>query len=209
MYIKLFVIFFNFFTAILLVSCWGDIQTEETKLAYYTHSGNQTDTIKNPGKTIQNSIKIPYKPTKYLSIKVNNTNPNEVVEFAQTLIGIPYVYGSTNPQIGFDCSGFITYIFEHFNIKVPRSSFEFANIGETVSQENAKPGDLILFTSPSVDNSTSAVVGHMGLITSNKNSLITFIHSTSGKAMSVTLTPLNGHYQKRFLRISRIFHQNN
>ena len=79
---------------------------------------------------------------------------------------------------------------------------------ETILQENAKPGYLILFTSPSLGNTTSTVVGHMGLITSHANGLLTFIHSTSGKAMGVTQTPLNVHYQKRFLRICRIFPQN-
>jgi hypothetical protein len=46
------------------------------------------------------------------------------------------------------------------------------------------------------------------LVTENNNSGLQFIHSSSGKAMGVTVTPLNEYYKKRFVRISRIFPQN-
>ena len=49
----------------------------------------------------------------------------------------------------------------------------------------------------------------MGLITSNDMGTISFIHSTSGKAMSVAVTSFNDHYKKRYVRIARIFPQNN
>ncbi|MER3497639.1 MAG: hypothetical protein C4308_02845 [Chitinophagaceae bacterium] len=117
----------------------------------------------------------------------------------------PYVYGSADPRVGFDCSGFITYVFNHFRVKVPRSSREFAKIGKTISLENAKKGDLILFTDPYFDNSHTSEIGHMGLITFNKNGIVTFIHSTSGKAMSVAITSMSDHYKKRFVRVARVF----
>ncbi|WP_432712696.1 C40 family peptidase, partial [Pedobacter sp.] len=45
-----------------------------------------------------------------------------LISFAKTLIGIPYHYASSNPQKGFDCSGFVNYVFNNFGVKVPRSS---------------------------------------------------------------------------------------
>lgn len=202
---KSIVILLNLLCVILLSSCKGDIKAGKDKLAYYTNASLNSDTLGHPinkerytGLTTRNS-----SPAQ--TINVGETDPNEVVSFAQTLIGTPYVYGSTDPLVGFDCSGFITFVFNHFNIRVPRSSSQFKNVGETVSQAEAQPGDLILFTSPSFDNANSKDVGHMGLITTNSNGVISFVHSTSGKAMAVTLTPLNEHYQKRFLRICRIF----
>lgn len=143
------------------------------------------------------------------SVDVGAVDPEQVIQFAETLVGTPYVYGSTDPKVGFDCSGFITYVFNHFKINVPRSSVQFTNVGKTVSIEDAKRGDIILFTDPDFDNSTSVEVGHMGLITANNKGTISFIHSTSGKAMSVAVTPFNEHYQKRFVRVGRIFPQNN
>lgn len=162
----------------------------------------------NITQTVAIDSQIIKTPTSNETIDTRNITPNEVIAFAETLVGTPYVYGSTDPKVGFDCSGFITYVFNRFKIKVPRSSVQFTNVGKTVPVENAKRGDIILFTDPDFDNTTSTVVGHMGLITSNENNLINFIHSTSGKAMAVSVTPFNENYKKRFVRVGRIFPQN-
>ena len=142
------------------------------------------------------------------NIDIGDADPEKIIRFAETLVGTPYVYGSTDPKVGFDCSGFITYVFTNFKIKVPRSSVQFTNVGKTVPIENAKRGDIALFTDPDFNNENSTTVGHMGLITSNDNGIINFIHSTSGKAMSVVVTPFSDHYKKRFVRVARIFPQN-
>src|SRR5215218_9410117 len=73
-------------------------------------------------------------------IDTKNIGPDEVVRFARTLIGTPYRYGSTDPKIGFDCSGFITYVFNHFHITVPRSSIDFTNVGKEIPVQYAKAG---------------------------------------------------------------------
>jgi cell wall-associated NlpC family hydrolase len=141
-------------------------------------------------------------PSKNIDTK--NVDPNAVVNFAQTLIGIPYLYGSTNPNKGFDCSGFITYVFNHFGIAVPRSSIDFTGVGKEILVANAKRGDIILFTGT---DPTERFVGHMGIVISNADSL-RFIHSSSGKANGVTITPLNKYYLGRFMKTIRVFPQN-
>ncbi|WP_345950274.1 NlpC/P60 family protein [Mucilaginibacter sp. PAMB04274] len=138
------------------------------------------------------------------SINTGKTTPAQLVAFARTLTGITYKYGSVNPQEGFDCSGFITYTFNHFNIAVPRSSKDFTNVKEPTELKHAKPGDLILFTGT---DSTQKVVGHMGIIV-NAGDSISFIHATSGKQYGVTETPLNAYYQGRYLKTIRVFPQN-
>ncbi len=135
-------------------------------------------------------------------INTGSTLPLDLVNYAKTLIGVPYLYASTNPQKGFDCSGFITYVFDHFNIAVPRSSVDFTNVQQEVPLEQAAPGDLILFTGT---DSTVRVVGHMGIITENNMGNLQFIHSTSGKQYGVTITPLQQYYMGRFVKIVRIF----
>ena len=132
---------------------------------------------------------------------IKNADPNTIVGFAETLIGVPYKYGSTDPAKGFDCSGFITYVFNHFGIKVPRSSIDFTNEGKEVLVTEAKRGDLILFTGT---DSSERFVGHMGIVTQNIDTL-KFIHSTSGKQYGVTITPLNNYYKGRFVKVIRIF----
>lgn len=127
------------------------------------------------------------------------TLTNKVLRFAKTLKGTPYKYGSTDPGVGFDCSGFITYVFNHFRIDVPRSSAGFTNEGRPVALSEAQPGDLILFTGT---DSTVRTVGHMGIITQVGDSVV-FIHSTSGKAYGVTETTLDKYYMGRFVKVIR------
>ncbi|MCU7548456.1 C40 family peptidase [Chitinophagaceae bacterium LB-8] len=136
-----------------------------------------------------------------IAIDTKNVHPEELVEFAETLIGTPYHYASTDPKIGFDCSGFITYVFNHFGIAVPRSSIDFTNVGRVIPVDSVKRGDLILFTGT---DSTEELVGHMGIIVSGKDS-VQFIHATSGKAYGVTITPLNKYYLSRFVKTIRVF----
>lgn len=138
-------------------------------------------------------------------IHTKKTRADELIGFAETLQGIPYKYGSTDPRIGFDCSGFISYVFNHFGISVPRSSKDFTSVEREISLKQAKRGDIILFTGT---DSTKRVVGHMGIITSPEGQSQEFIHSTSGKAYGVTITPLNKYYRGRFVKVIRIFRDN-
>lgn len=130
-------------------------------------------------------------------VKIDRT---AFVSFAKTLLGTPYKYGSALPEKGLDCSGFISYVFSHFNVKTPRSSVDFTNEGKEIATKDARPGDIILFTGS--DNSTG-IVGHMGIITSNGNTA-QFIHSASGKNVGVILSNLTGYYKTHFVKVLRI-----
>ena len=152
------------------------------------------DTIRTDSILIPNS-----------KVNTGGVHPKQVVDFAQTLIGVPYRYASTDPKVGFDCSGFITYVFNHFKIIVPRSSIDFTNVGRTIPADSAKAGDLVLFTGA---DSTEKFVGHMGLIVSNQDKQMNFIHSTSGKKYGVTITPMSDYYRGRYVKTIRIFPQN-
>lgn len=134
-------------------------------------------------------------------LNIPEVSRHELVRFSKTLIGIPYKYASTDPSEGFDCSGFITYVFSHFHWEVPRSSVDFTNVGKQINIIDAREGDLILFTGT---NDTIKIVGHMGIITENIDTL-SFIHSTSGHANGVTISNLEKHYKKRFVKVIRIF----
>jgi len=145
-------------------------------------------------------------PQKVLQLKVvtKRNKIDSLIKFAKSLIGTPYKYASTDPSVGFDCSGFINYVFNHFNIKVPRSSRDFRNAGKEIALANSKPGDLILFTGT---NPAEREIGHIGLIISNKDG-ISFIHSSSGKADGVVITDLNDYYRSRFVKVERVFFTN-
>lgn len=144
----------------------------------------------------------------HTTIAVNNPDDvcaDDLLYFAQTLIGTPYRSASSNPLYGFDCSGFVSYVFKNFNFNVPRSSCDFISVGEKVKLEEAKPGDIILFTGTS---KSSRRIGHIGIIMSNENEDVKFIHSTSGKEHGVTITTMDQSYKRRFVQIIRMLKQN-
>jgi cell wall-associated NlpC family hydrolase len=179
---------------------------------YSTHTSSRNisqDTLKSATNIITDTIKlkntieeVAVKDSLPQAINTGNISRDSIVNFAQTLIGTPYLYASTDPQNGFDCSGFITYVFNHYKIKVPRSSYEFGNVGTNISLAESKKGDLILFTGT---DSSERKIGHMGIVLTNDSSKVTFIHSSSGKAHGVTISPLDKYYQGRFMKVIRVF----
>lgn len=124
-------------------------------------------------------------------------NRYDFVNYAKTLLGIPYKYGSADPDKGVDCSGLLYYIFQHYHVKSPRSSYDYENVGREVSVKNALPGDLILFT-----GENSRKIGHIGIVTENKD-LVKFIHAP-GSGTVVTIGQLSGYFEKHFVKIIRV-----
>ena len=124
----------------------------------------------------------------------------EFVSYAKKFLATPYKYGSAIPENGLDCSGFITVVFNHFNVKAPRSSVNFTDEGMEIDIAKAKPGDIILFTG---SDNASGVVGHMGIITSAGDN-IQFIHSASGKNVGVIINNFSGYYKTHFVKVIRI-----
>lgn len=68
----------------------------------------------------------------------------ELIAYAASFEGVPYVSGGTNPKEGFDCSGYVQYVFAHFGLKLPRTSQEQAKSGISIGASDLSPGDLIL-----------------------------------------------------------------
>ncbi|WP_443943966.1 C40 family peptidase [Pedobacter sp. AW1-32] len=130
--------------------------------------------------------------------KTNTTQPESIIDFAKSMLGIPYRYATSNPKVGFDCSGFVSYVFSNFGFKVPRSSREFSLVGKETNLENAKVGDILIFTG---SNSRVRRIGHVGIVYSIGDEGIKFIHASSGKAHGVTITSLEGYYKTRFMKI--------
>jgi cell wall-associated NlpC family hydrolase len=68
---------------------------------------------------------------------------NAILEEAAKFVGSPYLAGGGTPA-GFDCSGFVSYVYAQFGVSLPRSSDAYYSIGTRVSAEDARPGDLIV-----------------------------------------------------------------
>lgn len=133
------------------------------------------------------------------AISPKTVERDSVILFAKQFLGTPYKYGGSSKN-GFDCSGFVHYIFSHFKISVPRSSRDFKGQGTKVELNQANPGDVILFTGT---NSAIREIGHVGIVLKNVNGTVDFIHSSSSKNhWGVTITRYNDSgYLKRFMGV--------
>lgn len=134
------------------------------------------------------------------TIDTKNIAAGEVVSFAETLLGVKYKYGSAIKEKGFDCSGFVNYVFNHFGIPVPRVSTGFTNAGKEIPIKDSKRGDLILFTG---SDPKSGVVGHIGIITENNKGELKFINAVEGGGVVISM--MNSYFVPRFVKVNRVF----
>lgn len=130
--------------------------------------------------------------------KNNSTiNRDSIITFAKKYLGTPYLYASNDPKKGFDCSGFVNFVFNNFDINLPRSSNSYKDLGVALTPENFNIGDVLIFYG--YQNNT--VIGHLGIICEADGMHSKFIHASSGKANSVTISELDSeHYSNRFYK---------
>ena len=70
---------------------------------------------------------------------------SSVVSYATNFVGNPYVFGGNSLTEGTDCSGFVSLVYSHFGVSLPRSYYALQSSGQAVSYENAQPGDIICY----------------------------------------------------------------
>jgi cell wall-associated NlpC family hydrolase len=117
----------------------------------------------------------------------------QLVAFAKQFIGVPYVWAGRSPG-GFDCSGFISYVYGNFGIQLPRMADGQFEVGASVSRRDLTYGDLVFFSTYEPGPS------HVGIYIGGGK----FIHASSG-AEEVTITPMNKqYYLERYLGAKRV-----
>jgi len=124
---------------------------------------------------------------------------DRIVRFGLQLLGTPYVTAGSGKD-GFDCSGFVYFVFQHFKIQVPRSSSQFQNFGKEIPIDKVRKGDILVFLSP-----TRNVIGHLGIVSNPNGKESDFIHASSGREMKVVITSLKKPgYSRRFVKAVRV-----
>lgn len=124
-------------------------------------------------------------------------NRLEIIVYAKQYLGASYHRGSYNPKRGFDCSGFVYYVFKKFNILLPRSSREYKYMGRALKPEEFKVGDVLVF----YGYRDSSHIGHVGIICEANGMKSRFIHASSGAAFGVTISNLDSKgYSRRFYK---------
>lgn len=141
-----------------------------------------------------NASTVVLNETLNIEAKVNR---GDVIAYAKKFLGTTYRYAGNNPETGFDCSGFVYFVFKHFNIELPRGSGEYLFLGTPLKPEEFKVGDVLVFYGY-MDN---ANIGHVGIISEANGMNSKFIHATSGKLYGVTISDLGSEmYTRRFYK---------
>lgn len=124
-------------------------------------------------------------PVFFLSADQNDEIRKAIVTAAKKYLGTPYVYGGLSTS-GFDCSGFICYVYESAaNMKIPRTSKSIWNNGTPVRIAAAKPGDIIVF------DTVGGTPSHVAILLDDSS----MIHAVSaGTRTGVIISPLQDRY---------------
>ena len=69
----------------------------------------------------------------------------EILDLARHYLGTKYVFGGASPRTGFDCSGFVQWLYGQVGIKLPRTTFEQVKVGTPVGMKDLQPGDILFF----------------------------------------------------------------
>lgn len=123
----------------------------------------------------------------------------EVLVNALSLTGIRYKYGGSTPETGFDCSGFVRYVFKQAaSLTLPRSAIEISQLGTSVPKNELQPGDLVFF------NTLKSTFSHVGIYLGNNK----FIHSPSSGGKVRVENMQDSYWTKRYNGAQRIDQQN-
>lgn len=108
-----------------------------------TSSTTKSTTTKSSTSTSKTAVS--QAPT---SIKRSSTTASSanITAYALTFLGVPYVWGGTTPS-GFDCSGYVQYVYNHFGINVGRTTYTQQYAGTKISVASAQAGDLYFWGS--------------------------------------------------------------
>ncbi len=116
----------------------------------------------------------------------------DIVSYSKNLIGIPYVYGGATTS-GFDCSGFLRYVYSQYNVELPRISSDQFSAGTPVEKGDLKPGDAVFF------ETYKSGPSHSGIYIGDSQ----FIHADATKGISISSIEDPYYWKSRYLGAKR------
>ncbi len=124
---------------------------------------------------------------------------NEIIVTALQYVGRSYRYGGKTPQSGFDCSGFISYVYTEAGIPLSGASHDQAQLGILKSYENLQPGDLVFF-------GNKDKVSHVSLVLKNEKDQLEVIHCTTSMGVKIDKISNSSYWKGKFLFARDILH---
>lgn len=143
-------------------------KTKTGVIAFQTAESLSADGIVGP--ITANALNTAY------SLKLHTNKADAIIATAEKYIGVPYQWGGESPTTGFDCSGFVQYVFAQNGITLPRISSEQYKVGTPVALNQIEPGDLIFFSI-----AKNGTVDHVGIYIGNNQ----FINASSSKGVTI------------------------
>jgi cell wall-associated NlpC family hydrolase len=126
--------------------------------------------------------------------QVNNM-VDDVLVNAISLEGTKYKYGGSSPATGFDCSGFVNYVYARAaNIDLPRTARGISRVGQPINKSELQPGDLVFF------NTAKRAFSHVGIYVGDGN----FIHAPSRGGTVRVESMHTAYWEKRFNGAKRL-----
>jgi cell wall-associated NlpC family hydrolase len=144
-----------------------------------------------PDSTVDIPVQIEFTATD----KIEN-----VIRFSESFIGTPYKYGGTTPS-GFDCSGFIMYIFKNKNVDMPRTIDGMISISDKIDKNDIQRGDLVFFKGRNINSND---IGHVALVTEKTKNGFKMIHATTSKGVIINDFEQYEYWKSRYLFATRI-----
>jgi len=126
---------------------------------------------------------------------VTETDP--LLKVAKKQLGVRYRLGGASPD-GFDCSGFVSYVYAMVGVNLPRTAYAQSTYGRILGAEDIFPGDILFF-----ETSDSGKVNHAGIYLGKGK----FIHASSGKGEVIISTIDSGFYKEAFRWGTRVEYQ--
>jgi len=134
--------------AVVLVLAWASLVGPGRALAAERHPATRTPWLaERPFTKALQPHQVVVRPARPVALG------SRVARYARRLLGVPYRYGGDSPGSGFDCSGLVRYVFGHFGLDLPHSSYADFGLGRDVGRGSLRPGDLVFFDG----------LGHVGL----------------------------------------------
>jgi len=153
--------------------------------------------IKHTKNKFFNDLKKKKLLTKRKRVKSKRRyNKNRIVKNAKHYLGGKYVWGGTQPN-GFDCSGYVKYLYAQQGIRLPRTAYAQSKVGRYVSKKSLKKGDLLFFLT---DKKRHIPITHVGMYIGNDK----FIHAASRKKGIIISSFSKSKYHKYFVKAKRI-----
>ncbi len=150
-----------------------------------------------PDVVITDSLINSYPATEV--IRIDFSQFDHITLYAQAFQGVPYRWGGVSETTGFDCSGFMKYLFGEFGYELPHSAAAIAQMGMRVDRTELQKGDLVFFKT-----SRKKAISHVGLVIEAEDGEVIVIHASSSRGVVAENLNESKYLSSRYVKAVRL-----